>query len=114
MEYVEACLSQWAEWNRDGRINLGYPRRTLIHRMMKEGAGAGHAAVAPAEEMPEAVFRVEQAIRALPDLERQAIKLKYLHIYLTDNMRAKKLHKSRAQFFIILDRARWFIRGRIG
>jgi len=112
-EYVEKCLDAWAEWNRGGHTTLGYPGSTPIARLMREGPGAGQASGNCTLEMPEEVQRVEQAVRALPEQEKQAIKLKYLKIYKRDKDRAKIMKISRAQFCIILDRARWFIRGRL-
>lgn len=111
IDYVEACLVAWAEWNRDGG-GIGYASGTLLHRIMREGA-----ILVPSTaqfDMPDPIHQTDLAIKALPDREQEAVRLKYLNTHLTDQQRADKMKVSRATFQNMVERAKWFIRGRIG
>lgn len=80
---------------------------------MREGPGAGQATGRAVISMPDIVETIEQAVVTLPNRQREAIKLKYLRRYMSDRSRAKKLHLSYSMFRRELDRARWFIGGKI-
>jgi len=79
---------------------------------MVEGPGASQATALL--DMPDYISKTDHAIRALPERECEAIKLKYLRTNLTDQQRAEKMDVSRATYQSTVDRAKWFIRGRVG
>lgn len=111
MKKVENALVEWGDWSRGGRERLGYPGQSTIYQAMQ-----GHGNAAPQRggfEMPVVVARLEAAIRDLPEQEREAVMLRYLRPGLTDKGRAKRLGVSYGTYRIVLERARWFIGGRI-
>lgn len=111
---VEERLQEWADWSRGSAGSIGYPSRSPIHRMMREGAGAGGGFGPRLLEMPATVQTTESALRDLPDRQRKALKLKYLSTGLRDQDRAKRLRISYEMYRREVERARWFLCGRIG
>lgn len=63
--------------------------------------------------MPPLVEVVEIAIIALPVQQKRAIKLKFCHPDLRDIDRANAMHMALGSYQREVDRARWFIGGRI-
>ncbi len=114
LQFVEDCLTQWSDWNRDSCNRLGYPSHTIEHRLMREGLGAGMATGRPVLEMPGVVQRVESAIRQLPKRKQEVIKTKYLWVNMSDRSRARRLHMSYAHFRNVLDCIRWYLAGKLG
>lgn len=113
LSFVEQCLIEWAIWSSDGRPVPGEPNHTIEHKLMREGPGAGMTTGFSSLEMSGVVERVEKAVLALPKLQQDVIKMKYLWVNLRDCDRAKKLHMSYSGFRHQLDRARWYIKGQL-
>lgn len=116
IEQVDIAITAWAEWQRQtaSPAASGYSGRTTIAKLMEEGAGAaGGGYGQAASDMPPLVEIVEIAIIALPVQQKRAIKLKFCHPDLRDVDRAKAMRMALGSYQREVDRARWFIGGRI-
>lgn len=113
VEKVEVALQQWADWSRGGVENLGYPSRSPVHKLMREGAGASGGFGPRRLDVPELVERTEAAVVSLPARQREALRLKYLWIGGRDQERAKKLRMSYDSYKREVERARWYVGGKL-
>lgn len=101
---VDAALEEWAKWCHDGAAQLGWPRATLLARVIRWGfTGASQAG--PLPEMPEDVLRVEQAVLRLKNIEQQVVKKHYLY-WQPIEVSARHCHMSPNRFRVLLHRAR--------
>lgn len=97
-------LEEWARWAREGAAQMGWPRATLLARVMEQGF-SGAAQPGPTPEMPEEVLRVERAVLALKDIERKVVRKHYLY-WQPVEVSARHCHMSANRFRVLLHRAR--------
>ena len=98
-DWVRERLYDWAHWSHMA-TGLGYPSRTVEHRLMTEGAGAsrrGRGGVPLVDETPQEVIETEEAVIKLPNDLRDAIMRKYLDKG-TDKQKAKDAGVSYERF----------------
>jgi DNA-directed RNA polymerase specialized sigma24 family protein len=113
---VDAALEQWARWVRDGLAGVGWPRETLLARVIEYGAlGAAQRyygallLMGKAAEYDEMVAWTEAAITRLALEERNVIVRVYLH-WEPPEVSAKALGISRGTFDSRLSRAKRSVR----
>lgn len=102
MVYIDARLTQWAAWAKQG-ISLGYPSQSVYSRDRMIGRPP------PTAEMPQDVWQVEKAILALKDIERQVLVTYYVN-WEPRNVMAKRRNMSVNRFSKLLHRARCQVR----
>jgi len=76
---IDALLEAWGRWAVSDRHGLGYSRRNIIDRRMRQGA-VGASIRRPynsPKSMPGAIERTEQAVSQLPPHLRDVIVEKY-------------------------------------
>lgn len=101
MAYANDALDAWASWVRSHQG--AWPARTLLARIMKEGAwGAAHGA--SMETMPEPVLLTDRAVARIPVDLRHVVKVYYL-TYAASEMKAARCKCSRATFWRKVERA---------
>jgi DNA-directed RNA polymerase specialized sigma24 family protein len=72
--HVDAALEVWARVARDSFHGIGWPARTLLARVIEQGAnGAAHSAGVSTSCWPELAEQVERAILRLGDIRRQVV-----------------------------------------
>ena len=75
---VDERLYQWGKWARTNQETLGWPRRTLLGRIIDEGMnGAAHAAPAPIE-IPQEVAQVDQVVAQIGGIRATMLQVVYL------------------------------------
>jgi len=84
-------------------MNVGYPRATLLAKMIDQQC-RGAAQSQPPVSMPDEIAEVDRAVAALSQLMRGVILAHYL-TYAPSEVKARALHLSRAHFWRLLKRA---------
>lgn len=105
-DWVCKRLHEWAHWSHMA-TGLGYPSRTVEHRLMTEGAGAsrrGSGGLPSVDQTPQEVIETEEAVTKLPTDLRDAIIRKYLDKG-TDKQKAKDAGVSYERFRRLLEAA---------
>lgn len=79
---VHKRLVAWAAWLHTYYENearrLGWPKRTIIARLMREGPSAAAQASTPAMHMPPEIEEVEQAVVSLRGIRGRVIRIFYV------------------------------------
>ena len=105
MAYADCALDAWASW---AKRNLLYPWpiRTLLGRLIDEGAGACVRA-AKEDQMPEGIAAVDRAVCAAPQTVKTVLLVYYLE-YADFDQKAKWLGLSRQGMKMRLENSqRW-------
>lgn len=100
ISWVDDRLEQWGKWSRGWGENLGYPKKTVIYKLMKLGAIGTTIRVKQALhhiEMPIDVEEVEWAIIRLPINLQTTVKTKYIQPG-TDTQKSKDLNITLSHF----------------
>jgi len=97
--YADQCLGAWASWVRGNQT--AWPARTLLARIIEEGAGASHNSYV--ETMPEMVGQTDRAVARIPGELRIVIKVYYL-THASSEIKAARCHISRATFWRRVER----------
>ena len=96
VQFVDTALEAWARWAAGGLQALGYPRVTILAKLAEQGfTGASHRS--HEGEVDPAVLYVEAAILRLPERERKAIIVHYMHWEAVEGS-ARRCHCSVTQF----------------
>jgi len=75
---AQAYLKFWGNWTRRNRTEyLGYPRRNIFDKIMKEGTGAS-ASTAYEQTVPKDVEKMERIYLTLQQNSRDAIWVTYV------------------------------------
>lgn len=116
LDYVEYRLIQWADWIKKGNgFGLGYPSKTPEQRLRDMGGiwvkvtGAKPLLSHPAAE------EIEDYVRELHDLQpllASTVRIHYLDSGTTDQ-KAKKLAVAYGQYRAQLERAKYWLFGRL-
>ena len=114
-EWLEPMIDTWAGQTRYLLHGVdGWPLRTVLARVIEEGAGASHSA--PNQRTFEVYRRdglaIRRAMEGMPLLQRQV----FVAHYLADGHAAEKakiLGLSKARYWAILDTAYYYIAGHI-
>lgn len=112
---VDQRLFRWGDYMRSiVEAELGYPRRSVIHRCMVEGPGASQATGKLSDEpMPPDIEEVESILCELSDPVIAAVRQKYLKGHL-DRVGAQNCRVSVKLYRERIDRAHYYIAGRLG
>jgi len=111
---VDLRLFEWGDWVRERQdFGLGYPRRNIIHKAMREGPGAGSSSKSPDLPMPEPIERMESAICGLSGGLKQTVIYRYV-AQDTDRVASDKLKVSVAQYRQRIDQVHYYIAGVLG
>ena len=104
MAYVDTRLSEWARWAKQGIDMLGYPRATMLARIIDQQITGAAQSGKPPVSMPDVIAEVDLAVCKLSHLMRKVIVAHYL-IYASSDVKARSLDISRAHFWRLLGRA---------
>ena len=104
IEFADHALEAWARWTHTATDGLGWPRRTLLAKIMEEGF-TGAAQGSPHVEMPDLVLFTERAVLRLVPPERKVILKHYLN-WEPVEVSARRCHMSPGRFRTLLHRAR--------
>lgn len=96
---VEYRLQRWGKLARGRFEHLGFNERSVIARMMEEGAGAAQESDWASQHLPDDCCETDKAVARLPHRYKRAIRLHYM-TELPTEVKAKILHTSRASFFL--------------
>lgn len=112
IDWIDRRLDAWGAWSLEHSIGLGYPSRTLMHRIQEQGpTGAAIKSYRLDICPPEAVEEIERAILSLPDNLRHAILIRYLHPHWPTQVCASEVGVSRDGFYQTMERAHHWIAG---
>ena len=101
VDEVEVRLSYWGRKARGRYDSLGYAERSVLGRMIDEGAGAGQVSDWASQHLPDDVVEVDGAVAKLPRRYRRAVKLHYLTDWPAD-VKAGILRTSRRRFYLLV------------
>lgn len=101
---VDALLEEWARWVREGTAHLGWPRITLLGRMIEQGF-TGAAQTGAMVEMPDSILAVEREVCHLKPLHKRVICKHYLY-WQPVEAAARYCQLSAIQYRVTLHRAR--------
>lgn len=98
--YADSRLSQWGQWARSQPEYLGYPRLSLIYKVLRRRAkrlgkichlvderiigltarGTETRSLRPrlVGEVPQEIAQVDRAVAVLPAIQRQVVRIEYL------------------------------------
>jgi DNA-directed RNA polymerase specialized sigma24 family protein len=99
---VERRLERWGRLARGRYEDLGINDRSMLARMIEEGAGAAQVADWASQHLPDDVVETDQAVARLPKRYRRAIKLHYM-TELDSQSKAKAMDMSRSSFFLYVN-----------
>ena len=115
MEYIETRLQQWAEWYvRGNNIGLGYPSRSIEHRLMIEGVVI--ASTAPRDVPYHAdAEEIEALVCELAAYNEDLAAVLRIHYLMIGSIRQKSkvISLSREKFSHYIDLARMWLSGRL-
>lgn len=100
---ADARLDAWAEWSRGNGLHVGWPRATVLARLIEQHTAAAQQG-APPVAMPDDIAAVDAVVARLSDLMRGVILAHYL-TFAPSEVKARSLHLSRAHFWRLLRRA---------
>jgi len=110
---IDARLWEWGDWVRERQdFGLGYPRRNVIHRAMKEGPSAGQCSRVELE-MPSHIQAMEQALCGVTGGLRETAMQRYVS-QCADKVAAQRLKVSVAQYRQRIDQLHYYIAGVFG
>jgi hypothetical protein len=99
---IEGRLERWGHLARGRYEDLGITDRSVLARIIEEGAGACQISDWASQHLPDDVVEVDQAIARLPNRYRRAIKLHYM-TELDTQTKAKEMDTSRTNFFLLVN-----------
>lgn len=105
---VHVRLEEWGKWARDTEVRP-WPRRTLLGRIMDQGASGAGQSQAPIS-IPNTVAAVDAAVARLGAIDRSVVQTYYLR-WEPPEVMARRLSMRVRQFQSVLRRARWRIGG---
>ena len=97
--YADQRLAAWATWVRGNET--AWPPRTLLARIIEEGAGAAHGGAV--QTMPEVIGETDRAVAKIPRDLRLVIKVYYL-THAASEVKAARCRISRATFWRRVER----------
>ncbi len=103
-ELADHALEAWAKWAHATADGLGWPRRTLLAKVIEEGF-TGAAQGGPPVTAPDLVLSTERAVLRLPKPEREALLAQYLY-WEPVECRARRCHCSVPRYNRLLGQAR--------
>lgn len=113
---VHVRLLAWGDWAREKPdFGLGLPKATVEYRLMREGAGAARQSVRVPYETLEDILcmAVDSEVCRMPnDLMRWALFFCYVRRW-NHKRAAKHLHIGYASYKDQIERARWWLAGRL-
>lgn len=114
-EWLEPMIDAWVGQSRHLLYGKGgWPLRTVLARVIDDGAGASHSA--PNQRTFEVYHRdgltIRRAMEGMPLLQRQVFVAHYL-AHGNASEKAKILGLSKSRYWAILDTAYYYLAGRI-
>ena len=108
---IDILLYSWGDYVRERQdFGLGYPRRNIIHKAMKEGPGAGQSNGKGEPPMPAGVEEIEAALTRAPEQHQETAKVRYV-AHVTDKVAAQRLKISVSQYRQRIDQLHHYIAG---
>ena len=101
-DVLEGRLTRWGRLARGRCEDLGIPERSVLGRMIEEGAGAGCAGDWASRHLPDDVVEVDRAVAGLPRRYKRAIRIHYLTGWPTE-VKAGILHTSCRSFYLLIN-----------
>ena len=74
---AEVMLMSWGQWQR-GHPSLGFPRLSVLGRVILEGPGASHATVLGEAHMPWQVEITERCVLEMPKTIQRVCKHRFI------------------------------------
>ena len=102
---VDGLLEAWARWGRSGLDGVGWPKVTLLGRVMHQGFTGAAQGRASKLEIDEACERTERAVLRLQEIERRVLVQHYVY-WQPVEINAKACHMTAGRFRAVLHRAR--------
>lgn len=109
LQEVDALLEAWARWGRSLLDGIGWPRVTLLARIMEEGFQGAAQKGSRVIEIDETMEVIERAVLRLPEKERLVV-IKHYTYWQPLEVSARYCHMSYSTFRSCLHRARRSIR----
>lgn len=111
IQEIDTRLFEWGDYMRiRGDFGLGYPHRNILHKAMREGAGASQRAGRPEEQVPEHIEEIEQSLVGVGGSLRQAAIARYI-CRDVDKVAAEKLEVSIASYRHRINHLHYYIAG---
>ena len=111
---IDRRLWEWGNWVRERQdYGLGYPRRTVIHKAMREGPGARQSSGYVEIQMPAPVEQMEQALCMITGGLRETAIQRYVR-QSADKVAAERMRISVAQYRQRIDQLHYYIAGALG
>ena len=108
---IDVRLYSWGDYVRERHdFGLGYPRRNVIHKAMREGPGAGQSSGKSEPPMPNGVAEIEAALTQAPEQHQATAKVRYV-AHVTDKVAAQRLKISVSQYRQRIDQLHHYIAG---
>ena len=108
---IDVRLYQWGDYVRERQdYGLGYPRRNIIHKAMREGPSAGQSSGKGEPPMPTGVEEIESALTRAPEAHKETAKARYV-AQVTDKVAANRLKISVSQYRQRIDQLHHYIAG---
>lgn len=106
---IDARILQWVQWTRGAVTPNGWPARTVLARVIEEGAhGSSQSGNRPEPEMPANVLEVDRIVARMHPRLRRALRAVYLSA-LPVEIKAKQMHLSVSTLRNRVESARWYI-----
>jgi len=111
---IDVRLYEWGDYVRERQdFGLGYPRRNVIHKAMREGPGAGESGGQKDVPMPDPVSEIESALLGVTGPLKETAKQRYV-AHVTDKVAAQRMRISVAQYRQRIDQLHYYIAGVVG
>ncbi len=114
--YIEERLHQWAEWfSRGNLVGIGYPNRSIEHRIWREGGLLIKATGEKPSPVNEAAEEIEKLIKEMSMQSEILAAVIRCHYFSQGSLRikSKRVGISHTQFKHYVDMAHWWLVGRI-
>jgi len=111
---IDVRLYEWGDYVRERQdFGLGYPRRNVIHKAMREGPAAGVSGGSSDAPMPGSVSEIESALLGVTGPLKETAKQRYVS-HVPDKVAAQRMKISVAQYRQRIDQLHYYIAGVMG
>ena len=100
LRIADERLAAWGDWARDTTAGNGWPKRTMLGRVIEEGFTGAAQGGPPPTEIPEAIAETDRAIAALPPKYLYVIKIWYASSVRYNAVAASKLARMNYRQFL--------------
>lgn len=106
--YGDLRLSEWGKWAKHTSEGMGWPKETLLSRVIRYGERGAAQPGKPPTIIPEAIAEVDRIVCKMPKHIRIAV-CEHYTTYAPSETKAKKLKISRSVFWSRIKAGQWFV-----